>query len=473
MRVLVWPTYSFAGNVGADSLYLIARNLVRQADGGFWTLVVPDLPSVPVDDLDEMPNVRKWRVPAHALYRVQEAQADASVLWEFAPHEGMNPVDAVVSLSPGRLFQIRDAWGIRMKEADLPVHVSWDLLVRDDGAGEMRAMETELLAQSAGNAVADLIVHESPVARRMTLDVARKHLSMANVKRIVERSVDVPQGIHVKRLMDAVKDVPKREKFTVYYGGRFSTSKRVNDLSEIVDAFYRFGRDVEFVITTGSLDGNKHAKFVERFPQVKLEIGLPQEEAWRVMASCHASICFSTHELFGMAFWEQMAAGLSVVMKAQSWNRDLVPPEYPLMVSSALEAATKLRLVHEQWEAGETISPEYAEFVKSRYDAAENCAEIVRLMSEMVDSRNAATVARWDAGSKAGLLTLLEEALEGVDEVSFPEVIDLMRKTSRVGANVVGARMKWAKSFATREVLLALRRGGWQEVEFDVFRRTA
>jgi glycosyltransferase involved in cell wall biosynthesis len=475
VRVLVWPTYSYAGNIGADSLYLLARDLIRAGQHGVseptvWELVVPDNRSVPVDDLDGMPNVRKIRVPMSVLYRVQEAIPDEGIINRFSPVVGVDPVDVLLSMNPARTLNVANAWSIRCPDTARPLLVNWDLLVRDDRAGEMRAGEAELVHQAAGYAVADVNVHESPIARSMALSVARKHLSSANVRRVIDTSLDVPQGIAVEHLTAATAGVPKREKFTVYYGGRFSSSKRLDELSEVIDAFYRYGRDVSFVVTTGSLDGQKKATFLKRYPQVELHVGLPQEEAWRVMASCHASICFSSHELFGMAFWEQMATGLTVIVKAERWNEALLPPGYPHVVSSSVEAGAQLRTAFDRWvdgRRGET--DEYAEYVRKQYDAGVNTGRLVRHVDEQFRALcSGPAEARFDGGARSELGKLVAGVLDHAgDEVTVADLIDRIRGGSRVGRNVIGKRYLWAKSNATLDAVRLARRFGWEDALVD------
>jgi hypothetical protein len=468
--VLVWPTYSFAGNVGADSLYLIARNLIRASAEGecFWTLIVPDLPSVPVDDLDARCDVVKVRMPMGVLYRMQEAAPDPEIVWRYAPQDGPRPVDVLVSMSPARTLNVANAWSMRTPAAGRPVLVNWDLLVRDDGSGEMTTDEVELMQQAAGCWAADLNVFESPIARKMALSVARKHLSPSAVRKVVDSSLDVAQGIDVASLDEAIRTVPRREKFTVYYGGRFSTSKRVNDLAEVIDAFYRFGRDVQFVVTTGSLDGNKRAKFEARFPQVELHVGLSQEDAWRVMASCHASICFSTHELFGMAFWEQIAAGLDVVMQAAKWNADLLPPDYPWVCRGPLEAGAMLRQIHEtwqenpdRWEHQGCCGP--GEWVKTQYDSDMNCALIVGHLIDEAEKRQNAAEEGYSGGSRKELAALVQSVLPESGTVTLDDLVRDVREASRVGKNVVGSRLKWAKSNSMLDLVRITRWLGWHD----------
>lgn len=473
----MWPTYSYAGNVEADSLYLIARNLIRASKPGEinWVLIVPDSRTTPVDDLDDRCDVQKVRRKMPTHHRVQEAIPDMEIVETYSPIEGDEPVDAVVSMSPARTMVLADAWSLGRTVTPPPRLVNWDLLVRDDGNGEIRAEEPELLHQAVGGVVADLNVHESPVARQMALSVARKHLSPANVRKMIETSVDVMQGIPAQRVLDLARSTPKREKFSVYYGGRFSTSKRVDDLAEVFDTFYRFGRDVEFVVTTGSLAGDKESRFRARFPEVELHVGKSQEEAWRIMASCHASICFSTHELFGMAFWEQIAAGLSVVMLSRKWNRDLLPPDYPWLAHAPQEAGALLRMIHEKWQAAGDeekavwgIDEPHAEWVRDRYDSQRNCREIVDWLLATHEKDAAQAQERLDGGAMREIRRLAEETLgEATGAITFAGLIAGMRSRSRVGNNVVGRHMKWRKSATTLDVLRIARSLGWEDTLVD------
>lgn len=472
-RILVWPTYSYPGNVGADSLYLIARNLIRSipADEGVnWVLIVPDTKSVPVDDLDDMPNVQKVARKIAPNYRIQEAVADPEVVWRYHGAIGEEPVDAVVSMSPARSVNLGNAWEQKASTVGKQIVATWDLLVRDDGSGEFTAETRELIQQAAGSLMSDVIYHESPVARNMTLDIARKHLSSSAVRQIMARSVDVPQGISAKRVLAVAERTPKREKFTIYYGGRFSGSKRLADIAELVDKFYAFGRDVQFVVTTGSLDGVKRNNFEAAYPQVELHVGKTQEEAWELMAGCHASICFSSHELFGMAFWEQMAAGLGVVMLAKEWNRELLPPNYPLVVQTTTEAAAQLRMLHTEWETSATafesqfgLHADPATWVRRHYDADVTLHEMARDLLSRIDGEQAKADDMFAGGKAAGLVEACRLALDGEDVLTLTDYWGRIRDNSRVGTNFLGKRMIWPKSNAYLDALRIARWMGYDD----------
>jgi len=426
-------------------------------------MVVPSW-SGKVPEGDVPGNVTKIARPMLPLYRTQEAIADPEVVWRFAPTDGARPVEVCVSMSPARTLSIANAWRCRSTPTAEVVLVNWDLLVRDDKNGEINADNEELVHQAAGCAAADLNVFESPVAKEMALDVCRKYLSPSMVRKVLDSSVSVPQGIPVSRLLDAIRGIEKRDRFAVYYGGRFSTSKRIEELSEVIDALYRFGREVDFVVTTGSLDGAKREKFVKRFPQVELHVGLSQEAAWQQMASCHASVCFSTHELFGMAFWEQLAAGLAVVMKAAKWNEKLMPPGYGLAVTSGLDAGVRLRDLYVRWKAGEEVGapPQAVRWVQGQYDATTNMQQLLAILTDAVEKEREWAFQQYVGGARAGLTELAQEVL--TEGMRWEEYVKALREKSRVGANVVGAKLKWARSNAMLDAYRIPLWLGWEDV---------
>lgn len=473
MRVLLWPTYSYPGNVGADSLYLIARNLIRATPVGDinWVLIVPNLKTVPVDDLDTRPDVQKVVVDFPSNYRMQEATALPEIVWKYSGVDGTEPVDAVISMSPARTVNLANAWAQKATRTSRQVIATWDLLVRDDGAGEFTSTRPELAHQAVGSLVSDVIYHESPVARSMTLDVARRFLAPSGVKHIHQVSVDIPQGISVDKVLAAGEGVKKREKFTVYYGGRFSGSKRIAEIAEIYDYFFKFGRDVEFVVTTGSLDRTKRDNFEAAMPHAELHVGRSQEEAWAIMQSCHASICLSTHELFGMAYWEQMAAGLAVVMQAQSWNEDLLPPDYHLVHKAPGEVAAALRMVYDDWayctpeayDARFGYTSPAAQWVRENYDADATLHRLAADLTHRVDEIEVPALQEFREGKLKPLFEVSSEVLEGVEEITFHDFWKALRRTATVKTNFIGRRMRWGKSNAMLDGIRMARMLGYED----------
>ena len=476
MRGLIWPTYSYPGNVSTDSLYLISRNLILVNPEIHWHLVVPDWENKRrPDELDDCEWASLHPTPMQTQYRTQESTMDVPTLWKFAPQEGEIPVDFVVQMSPQRTMNMANAWSIRCHENWRPVMVNYDLLQRDDRNKEYVADEMELMQCAAGFWAGDLNVHESPICEWMTYYNARRYLASAQVQRIKDRSVLIEQGVPVGRLDAALKG-PKRDKFTMFYGGRFADSKRFGELAEIIDAAYRFGREMDFVVCTGSLASIEEAKFRERFPQVELHVGTNQYEAWQLMSECHAAVCFSRGELFGLMFWEQIAAGLATVMKAEFWNEDMLPEEYPLWVNTKDEAYLLVSALYKQYqndpqafERQWSTEGEWAQYVRGRYDADKNMRTMAYTIRDEVDARVAKLERGWSDNVGQEFLLLMEESLE--EGITLPELIKALRKNSRIGRGVAGIRMSWGQSLGTLDICRMAQFLGWRqknqtEVEF-------
>lgn len=479
-RGLIWPTYSFPGNVATDSLYIIARNQIRVMPEVFWYLITPDWEGKEVhDELDDLPNVVKVPTPMSTLYRAQESSMDPEMLWRFSPQEGRRPVELCIQHSPQRLLNMANAWAIRIGEAHRPVLVNYDLLARDDRGKEYPADEIELMQIAAGYWAADWNVNESEIVDWMATYNARKFLSPSATKRVRDRCVLIEQGVAVGKLDETMEGVSRRKKFTVYYGGRFAESKRFDDIAETIDAVYRFGREIEFVVCTGSLSGIVEGKFRKRFPQVELHIGTNQYEAWKIMSECHATICMSRGELFGLAFWEQIAAGLAVVMKHERWNEDMLPPEYPLWVDSKHEVAARIRMLFEEWSTNadlydSTYSREswWAQYVRGRYDADLNLRVMHDLMMKSVYDRRQKVVESIERGAAQPYLEVIDAVMR--DGMTLDETITAMKKESRIGRGFVGQLMEWGKSLSTLQLYKLLRLSGWEDIggEEPLFERS-
>lgn len=472
MRGLIWPTYSYAGNVATDSLYIIARNLIRVTPEVKWYLIVPDWHGkIPEDELDDMPWVTKVPTPMPMHYRLQESTMDPETMMRFSPQDGDLPVEIVVQMSPMRTLNMTNAYSVRVKPPDRPIMVTWDLLARDDRNKEYVADEIELMHNAAGAWVSDLNAHESPICEWMVTYSGRKFLAPSGVRKLQQTSATYEQGIPWGVMAEAVKGVKKREKFSVYYGGRFAASKRFDDLAEIIDAAYRFGRDMEFVVCTGSVSGPVERKLRERFPQMELNIGTNQTEAWRIQASCHASLCFSRGELFGMSFWEQIGGGLAVVMKTEKWNEDMLPEDYDLWASSGTETAARLRLLYEEFqESPEAFDERYgwngrwAGYVRERY-AEQNLRAQADHMIALAEERRRGIWAKFDRGTKGDLLEIAQKVL--TEGMTWEEYLTAMRAESRIGVRFVGDRMGFPKSNTTLDAYRVAAYLGWQDVGAD------
>ncbi len=480
MRALAWPIYSYAGKPLADSGYICFRNLVRAIPEWTWHVVVPDWAvgdKALKDDLDDLPNVTKVPVPMPTLYRAQEVTLDPETLWRYSPQVGLQPMDVIVAGSNQIASVLMNAYTFRMQDHDRPFVVAWDLLTRDDRNRGWRSQDVELMLHFAGAAVVDLNVYGSPMMEWMTMGMLRKQFAPYVVRQVMERSETVFAGVPVTRIDEVTDGIAKRDEFTVFYGGRMGAVKRVDDLTEIADLTFQFGRDMRMVLCTGSLPQGKAETFRKQFPFVELHVGTSQEDAWRLMAECHAAIMWSKHEMIGSMFIEEMAHGLPLIASPHRWLTSLLPEEYPYWAENALQAGTHLRMLYEAWREDpdrydEPMWP-FTSLVRKKYDAAVASQEFRRVVEARVMPLIDSHMEAFRSGKRASLLELCDEVTVDVDEIGYADLLKRLKDGATLNT-FVGAKIASARSNGSLDVHRAMLTLGWTDVglEEPVYRRT-
>jgi glycosyltransferase involved in cell wall biosynthesis len=473
LRALAWPIYSFAGNPLADSGYICFRNLIRAVPEWTWHLVVPEWAKdrkALHDDLDDLPNVVKVPVPFQTLYRAQEVALDPATLWRYSSSVGEQPIDLAVAGSNQIALHLANAWTIRSAEDDRPYVVAWDLLTRDDRNRGWRSEDVELMAHFAGAAVADLNIYGSEMMRWMTADMLRKLFSPSVVRKTLqERSETIYAGVPVKRIDEVTGGIQKRDRFTVFYGGRFGAVKRVDDLTEIADLAFQFGRDMHMVVCTGSITPNKAEAFRQQFPMVELHVGTGQEEAWRLMASCHAGIMWSKHEMIGSMFVEEMVAGLPLIAHEHRWLKALLPQEYPYWARDAATAGVHLRMLYDVWKSGnggyDAMGAGWSQYVRERYDSEDASQRFRRTVEEKVLPLRQQAFDDFANGHRKAIVELAGEVLSEADgPLPFDAYVKAIQKKAVLGRTFLGRKLETARSNSILDAYRAALYLGYRDV---------
>lgn len=130
-----------------------------------------------------------------------------------------------------------------------------------------------------------------------------------------------------------------------------------------------------------------------------------------------------------------------------------------------------LRMIHERWQQGElgliqSANSAHAAWVQKHYDSQVNCAVIAAEIGNRGMALQTDASLAYGRGSRRELQALVKEVLDKTEDdvTSLDWVIFECREASRVGHNVIGAKMKWAKSNATLDVLRICRSLGWEDV---------
>lgn len=129
-----------------------------------------------------------------------------------------------------------------------------------------------------------------------------------------------------------------------------------------------------------------------------------------------------------------------------------------------------LRQIHEVWQE----TPDRwkhqgccgpGEWVKAQYDSDTNCALIVAHLLDEAEQRQQAAEKAYDGGSRRELGLLVKTVLDGhdSDRITLDDLVERVREASRVGKNVVGSRLKWAKSNGMLDLVRVTRWLGWHD----------
>ena len=285
--------------------------------------------------------------------------------------------------------------------------------------------------------------------------------------------------LDVDRISEVTADVERRDEFTVFYGGRMGQVKRVDDLTEIADLTFQFGRDMRMVLCTGSLPQGKADAFRKQFPFVELHVGTSQEDAWRLMAECHATIMWSKHEMIGSMFIEEMAFGLPLIASPHRWLTSLLPEEYPFWAENAMQAGAHLRLLYDRWKADpddydEQMRP-YTALVREKYDAAVASQQFRRVVEDRVMPQIDSHMQAFRDGKRAALMTLCQEVTVDDTQIGFGELLGRVRDAATLGRTFVGAKIESARSNGSLDLHRAMLTLGWTDVGLTepVYRRNA
>jgi hypothetical protein len=285
--------------------------------------------------------------------------------------------------------------------------------------------------------------------------------------------------VPVARIDEVTAGVEKRPEFTVFYGGRMGQVKRVDDLTEIADLAFMFGRDMKMVVCTGSITPLKAEAFRKQFPFVELHVGTGQDEAWRLMAGCHAAIMWSKHEMIGSMFVEEMAHGLPLIASPHRWLTSLLPEEYPYWAENSQIAGAHLRVLYDRWVADPTtydaeMRP-WAESVREMYDSERAGQEFRRVVEARLSPLIEKHMTGMAEGKRSSLIDLCTQVTEDVDEITFEALLKKVRKAATMGRGFVGNKIETARSNGMLDLHRAMLVLGWTDVGVDqpVYRKDA
>jgi len=357
LRILVVPCFWRPDPFGTSSVMSVVRTCRALADrGNMVQLVIP----TKLTAGKGTPGVVNWKydmdewgfggnfVPL-ALEQVKDPYQylglTNEMMMRLSPFRGEVAPDVVVNyvppISPNLKLAMSGFGGLgHVYCADIPI-----LTIAED----VRTMDKFFVYRDAIEAIelAGLTVDTPAFLSKFEVDfwlaAIRKRYKPKYVLEMIERASVVGLPIDLDGVREAVSMATRTDdRPTVFYGGRMDfLGRRVADQADVVNSVYSMGKDVRFLITTqdsGFGVWDEHREKWERQPWFEIQHGQNSEQYLKFLASADVFFSWFTGEAGGVAYWEQLAAGLVGLFYDCKWARDLLPDDYPFFFETKDEA---------------------------------------------------------------------------------------------------------------------------------------
>lgn len=452
MRVLFLPHYTNT-SLGHCTTYIFAKNFFKvfleQHQKAFVYFPVP---SNDKDfDYSEIDHPRLLRVPFHVPSYYQDQQMlelPPEIRDLFDDRKGKYIVDAVVTTMPtfipyylGRLYSHIRTYTVR------PGVVTFVLF----GLGDQYPVQFQDL-QLIGLLESDRLVWQSKASRDRVFGRARKMLSAAACKRMLERSLDASlTSIPVSRIDAVEKKEKPNDEFVVNYGYALNSVYNFKTIFEVFDWAYCVGQKIRLLVTTSSakLVTNSKAlvKFAKRFKHhVDFKFQLTQEEFWHHASEAHAFLFLGDQVESSFSVLEQFMLGQVGIFADSKYAREVTFDGYPYICRGAHKAAAALRYLSENYwgdEVQEVLAKQQA-FVREHYDLDKTYAAMAAAIPEMLEKKPRET----KEGAGGTLVKTLQEAFAGKDKVTWPEFREGIKSGTSYEIDVDAAeRLSRGRSF--------------------------
>ena len=109
-----------------------------------------------------------------------------------------------------------------------------------------------------------------------TRGLVERFLSPALVKQFDDQTLISTVGLDLPYFDMLMKKNRKHEKFTLFYGTRFNTTKRVDVIFKLYDTFYSSGRAMDIIMTTPTAKSAlQKKKFMKEYLQRSIRLFYP------------------------------------------------------------------------------------------------------------------------------------------------------------------------------------------------------
>lgn len=359
MRILILPVFNYPSNLEADSIFNICLGMARAWARSGRAHVYLALPDPRYRDTEyfsfgnfdpkayKEPGLTPVPIRMAGRYDYEEINLDIPVLMRFHPWFCDLPIDAVICTSAIKALAVRRLFNWH-EGLIRPIIVSWDLLLRSSDSKEVAAVHlTELLMQAAGHATTTTYF-QSPFCKRLAQADANRHVKPSILGQSRLPAAPVLHSGFDDAFLATLEARPAPRPLRCIYRGRFTPSKRAQDVLDLFLKVKSTGRHIDVVVTTGG--GTAAAKeILEANPAIQVEQIRSRDDSTDWLGRVHVSLMLSDHELFCVSLWEMIAAGVIVVVLDADWHHGTLHPDYPWVVKTEADAFGALCEIHDNY----------------------------------------------------------------------------------------------------------------------------
>lgn len=286
-------------------------------------------------------------------------------------------------------------------------------------------------AQSYGISSADIVLWNDSYQFDAIYRDFRKFLSVTEVSRIRENSLFGVASLDPERVMK-YRVEKSRDVVRFNYANGMNADYQYERIFDCFDFLFRLGKKVEVIATIP--DPQVSVRFMHlqqkggQWPELKIYLGLSQEEFYKVAATCHVGMFLGRGGEINGSIPEQQLLGQVIVFVNNPFLGDWVYEGYPYVARNNTELKMWLKFLAENYWTDEVqgVLAKQQQFVLERQNDRKS---LVRLSNEM--KRQFAEQCQ-RTGMKS-IYAALSKYLEGVSELSYDGLVEAVKNCTDKG----------------------------------------
>ncbi|MBF0554021.1 MAG: glycosyltransferase [Nitrospirae bacterium] len=437
MRFLIVPLMGASGSsINSESDFLVYRHLIDAfADIGanaYFYFLLPEKAKKHVTDAEMRHSNFEYLFDDiwSGMSFYDQVSLPSKVVDLFHPVYGTRPIDMIItSRSHSAMYMRRlfmDRSGVEIPVGIIEPKVSSVI----SSLNHNETFFIDMMSRVSGYCTS-LNLFSTEVEKAEAIRACARYASPAMVKQMSANSVIMPLGLRIGELDSVISSTPKKEKFTLFWGGRMNANKRYDDVIRLMDKFYAFGRNVEILVNSTLSETGKFGELKKKCFVKGTGGNLSREEYLKTIASCHIGLCMSNVEGCPVGFIEQVYCGIVLILPKRDWVRGVFGTEYPFVYDTEDEAYILMRYIYENYEEAKKKMVPVLEMIRTKYFVVNSVRILISETQKYIKQFND----KCETLFYKGWRTLTDEILIE-KEMSFSQIVARIKEKAEMPAQV-------------------------------------